>query len=86
MNAKQKNQIETLVIELEIGSRASDGIKHVLGKMPINMSGSRAATVIEALREELEAKEEAELESDDLDVWAAAYTKQMRGEAADCDR
>ena len=86
MNARQKSQIEKLAAELDIGSRAADGIKHVLGKMPINMSDTRAASVIESLQDELDAKEESELDSDDIDVWAAAYTRKMRSEAADCDR
>ena len=86
MNSQQKTRIEELTEELELGCRASDGIKHVLGKMPVTMSASRADRVIAELEAELEEKEEADLESDDLDVWAEAYARKMRGEAADCDR
>jgi hypothetical protein len=57
MNASQTAQIAKLTKSLGIGTRADQGIKHVLGKMPINMSVSRAQSVIDALTEEWNASE-----------------------------
>lgn len=53
MTSQQRATIEQLTRDLGIGSRADQGIKHVLGKMPVKMSESRAAKVIDALREEM---------------------------------
>ena len=66
MTTTQKSQIEYLTRQLNLGSRADQGIKHVLGKMPINMSASRATQVIDALQEELDATT-AHLCKDDFD-------------------
>jgi hypothetical protein len=55
MTSSQKSRIERLTRELDLGSRADQGIKHVLGKMPINMSESRANQVIDALQSEVDA-------------------------------
>jgi len=55
MTSAQKSTIETLTRKLNIGSRADQGIKHVIGKMPINMSESRANQVIDSLQAELDA-------------------------------
>lgn len=52
MTSQQKATIEKLTRNLGIGSRVDQGIKHVLGKMPINMSESRANQVIDALKAE----------------------------------
>lgn len=55
MTSAQKSTIERLTRKLNIGSRADQGIKHVIGKMPINMSESRANQVIDSLQAELDA-------------------------------
>lgn len=57
MNASQQKQIVELTRKLRIGSRADQGIKHVIGKMPINMSASRADAVIDALTDEWNASD-----------------------------
>lgn len=57
MNSQQQALIADLTRKLGIGSRADQGIKHVLGKMPVNMSASRAASVIDALTEEWDASD-----------------------------
>ena len=61
MTSSQQNTIVELTRELGIGSRADQGIKHVLGKMPVKMSASRADSVINALREELGENEDDNL-------------------------
>lgn len=55
MTSAQKSTIERLTRKLNIGLRADQGIKHVIGKMPINMSESRANQVIDSLQAELDA-------------------------------
>lgn len=63
MTSQQKATIEKLTRALGIGSRVDQGIKHVLGKMPINMSESRAASIIDSLTEEWNASDaKAELD------------------------
>ncbi len=57
MTANQKSTIEKLTSELGLGSRADQGIKHVLGKIPINMSSSRANQVIESLEAEIDERD-----------------------------
>ena len=57
MTSQQANQIASLARKLGIGSRADQGIKHVLGKMPVNMSESRADQVIDELTEEWNSSE-----------------------------
>jgi len=63
MSVLQAAQITKLTRLLGIGSRADQGIKHVLGKMPINMSSSRAQSVIDALEQEWEGSD-AKADSD----------------------
>jgi hypothetical protein len=74
MNASQKARIESLTRKLGIGSRADQGIKHVIGKMPINMSASRAEQVIAALEAEYEPirqqqRADAMREACEADIW-----------------
>ena len=57
MTSQQKSTIESLTRKLGLGSRVDQGIKHVLGKMPINISESRAYSVIDSLTEEWNASE-----------------------------
>ena len=47
---KNESQIASLTRKLNLGSHASHGVKAVLGKMPINMSDSRADAVLSELR------------------------------------
>jgi hypothetical protein len=68
MTLSQKSRIERLTRELNLGSRADQGIKHVLGKMPVNMSESRANQVIDALQSEVDALT-AHLPTDDDDIF-----------------
>lgn len=51
MNAKQEATILNLTRKLNLGSRASDGIKSVYGKMPIGMNSAKADRVIDELTE-----------------------------------
>lgn len=60
MTSQQQATIEQLTQDLGIGSRVDQGIKHVLGKMPVKMSESRADRVIQELQEEWEASEEGQ--------------------------
>lgn len=74
MTSQQKATIEKLTRALGIGSRADQGIKHVFGKMPINMSEDRAARVIMELQAEWEPIEkqkqaEAMRAACEADVW-----------------
>lgn len=57
MTSQQTSQIASLTRKLGIGSRVDQGIKHVLGKMPVNMSESRADKVIDELTEEWNSSE-----------------------------
>jgi len=67
MTTSQKTRIEKLTRELNLGNRADQGIKHVLGKMPINMSESRANQVIDALTAEYDAQHADEpIDDDDI--------------------
>jgi hypothetical protein len=56
MTTAQQNYIAALARQLGLGNYATAGIKHVLGKMPINMSKEKASQVIDALKAELESK------------------------------
>lgn len=57
MNAIQAKKIVELTRKLRIGTRVDQGIKRVIGKMPINMSASRADAVIDALTDEWNASD-----------------------------
>lgn len=56
---KNETQIATLARKLGLGSHASHGVKAILGKMPINMSDSRADQVLAALQERWAATPES---------------------------
>lgn len=73
MTTAQKNTIEKLTRDLGLGTRADQGVKHVLGKMPINMSESRAASVISSLRSKYAASDAASDAADDLNMALHGY-------------
>jgi len=60
---KNEAQITDLTRKLNLGSRASDGIKAVLGKMPTSMSDSRADSVLAELQSRYDATEEGQEET-----------------------
>ena len=55
---KNEAQIASLTRKLNLGSHASHGVKAVLGKMPINMSDSRADAVLAELQSRYDATQE----------------------------
>ena len=57
---KNETQIASLTRKLGIGSHASHGVKAVLGKMPINMSDSRADAVLSELQSRYDATQEGQ--------------------------
>lgn len=57
---KNESKIAYLSRKLGYGSHASHGVKAVLGKMPINMSDSRADSVLAELQSRYDATEEGE--------------------------
>ena len=57
---KNEAQITFLTRKLNLGSHASHGVKAVLGKMPINMSDSRADAVLAELQSRYDATQENE--------------------------
>lgn len=60
---KNEQQITELTRKLSLGSHASHGVKAVLGKMPINMSDSRADAVLAELQARYDATEEGQVEA-----------------------
>lgn len=51
MTQRQSDAIALLATKLGIGSHASHGIKAVLGKVPVSVSGARADKVVRTLQE-----------------------------------
>lgn len=51
MTSKQEATILSLTRKLGLGTRATDGIKAVYGKVPIGFDERKAARVIDELRE-----------------------------------
>lgn len=66
---KNEAQITELTRKLNLGSHASHGVKAVLGKMPINMSDSRADSVLEELQSRYAATEEGQAEAAQSEGW-----------------
>lgn len=67
---KNEAQITALTRKLNLGSHATHGIKAVLGKMPINMSDSRADSVLAELQSRYAATEEGQAEAAQAEGWA----------------
>ncbi len=67
---KNESKIAALTRKLGLGSHASHGVKAVLGKMPINMSDSRADSVLEQLQAQYDATEEGQAEIAASQPWA----------------
>jgi|GEM_PF-3445380 len=66
---KNEAQITQLTRKLGLGSHASHGVKAVLGKMPINMSDSRADSVLEELQSRFAATEDGQAEAAQSEGW-----------------
>lgn len=64
MMGRMKNQIADLSRKLGYGNYASDGIKKVLGKNPINLSSQREAEVLAELRRRYAATPAGQREMD----------------------
>lgn len=81
---KNESQITALTRKLGLGSHASHGVKAVLGKMPINMSDSRADSVLAELQSQYDASEEGQAEAAQSSGWAEdmpmceAYARSIR--------
>lgn len=67
---KNEAKITELTRKLSIGSHASHGVKAVLGKMPINMSDSRADAVLAELQARYDATEEGQAEAAANQPWS----------------
>lgn len=66
---KNETEIARLTRKLGLGSHASHGVKAVLGKMPINMSDSRADAVLATLKVRYAATGEGQAEIAASQVW-----------------
>ncbi len=66
---KHEAQIAALTRKLGIGSHASHGVKAILGKMPINMSDSRAESVLSQLQARYDATPEGQSEVESQGAW-----------------
>jgi hypothetical protein len=79
---KNESQIKALTQKLGLGSHASHGVKAVLGKMPINMSDSRADSVLAELQSRYDETEEGKEEIAAKSVQGWAEDMPMCAEAA----
>jgi len=66
---KNESQIASLTRKLNLGSHASHGVKAILGKMPINMSDSRADAVLSELQKRYAATDEGQAEESANQPW-----------------
>lgn len=67
---KNQTEITDLTRKLNLGTHATHGVKAVLGKMPINMSDSRADAVLAELQARYDATEDGQAESAANQPWA----------------
>lgn len=70
MTSRQESTILNLTRKLGLGSRASDGIKSVYGKMPIGFDARKADRVIAELTERYAPIAEAKYQEEMAATWA----------------